>query len=301
MLSLAGTPRHLLPELFAAAHRIRIAFRGLATELCAIVNAKSGACPEDCAYCAQSMNSIWRSAVYPLLRREKVVEKAREAKEERVGRFSVVTSGRRVTRAELRRIAPMIEDVRSLGVMPCASLGLLDRDALSFLRDHGLDRYHHNIETSERFFSSICTTHTYRDKVKTIEAALSAGLSVCSGGIFGLGETWEDRVDMAVGLREMTVHSVPVNFLIPIEGTRLGDRGLLQPLEALSIVSLFRFILPDREIRICGGRTRVLGDLHAMVLAAGADCLMTGNYLTTEGRSFSDDVRLVGHFGLDLL
>lgn len=299
-LPLAATPVAHLPDLFAAAHTIRTALKGTVTELCAIVNAKSGACPEDCAYCAQSAKSGAEIPVYPLLRRDVVMEKAREAKEGGARRFSIVTSGKRVSAAELRRIAPMIEDLSSLGLLPCASLGILDGDALSYLRDHGLQRYHHNIETSERFFPCICRTHTYRDRLRTIEAAQSAGLSVCSGGIFGMGETWEDRIDMAFALRDREVHSVPVNFLIPIGGTGLGDREMLHPLEALTVISLFRFILPDREIRICGGRTQVLGELHPLVLSAGADSLMTGNYLTTTGRTFADDRRLVGLFGLDV-
>jgi biotin synthase len=299
-LALAGTPLPHLPDLFAAAHRLRTVFRGTTTELCAIINAKSGACPEDCAYCAQSVKSKAEIPVYPLLRSEFVMEKALEAQAAGVRRFSVVTSGRRVSRAEVRRIAPIIEGLSTLGLLPCASLGLIDGHALSYLRDYGLQRYHHNIETSERFFPLVCRTHTYRDRVKTIEAALSAGLSVCSGGIFGMGETWEDRIEMAFALKDMGVHSVPVNFLIPIKGTGLGDREMLPPLEALTVISLLRFMLPDSEIRICGGRIQVMGELHPVVLSTGADSLMTGNYLTTSGRTYADDIRLEGLWGLDV-
>lgn len=185
--------------------------------------------------------------------------------------------------------------------MPCATLGLLGKDELQFLKDHGLERYHHNLETSERFFPEICRTHTYYDKLKTIEAAKHAGLSVCSGGIFGLGETWEDRVEMAVSLGGLGIDSVPVNFLIPVKGTPLGGRDLLHPLDALKIVSLYRFMLPGKQIRVCGGRIQVLGEFNSMVIMAGADSLLTGNYLTTTGRTFADDLRLIRSYGLGVV
>ncbi len=286
-------------DLFSAAGRIREKFRGDSVDLCAIINAKSGACPEDCSYCAQSSKSRADIAVYPLVGKDPVLEKAAEAKKAGVRRFCIVTSGRKVNRNELLEIAGMIKEVRRLGLLPCATLGLLNRDELSFLRDHGLERYHHNLETSERFFPGICRTHTYRDKLETIGAARSAGLSLCSGGIFGLGETWEDRVDMAFALRELDVDSAPVNFLIPVKGTTLGSRGFLHPLEALKIVSLYRFMLPQKQIRVCGGRIQVLGEFNALVLMAGADSLLTGNYLTTTGRTFEDDLKLIRGYGLE--
>ncbi|MFO0752797.1 MAG: biotin synthase BioB [Thermodesulfovibrionales bacterium] len=294
----AGSRGADLFELFAAAGRIREAFRGDAADLCAIINAKSGACPEDCSYCAQSSLNRTGAAVYPLLKREIVLEKAAEAKEAGVTRFCIVTSGRKVSGRDLEAIALMVQEVRKMGLLPCATLGLLEREDLSFLREHGLERYHHNLETSERFFPEICRTHTYYDKLRTIEAARSAGLSVCSGGIFGLGETWEDRVDMALALRGLDIDSVPVNFLIPVQGTALGGRQVLPPLEALAIVSLYRFLLPAKEVRVCGGRVQALGEFNALVFAAGADSLLTGNYLTTTGRTYSDDLKLVRDYGL---
>lgn len=285
-------------ELFATAGSIRAAAGQSAVDLCAIVNAKSGACPEDCSYCAQSSKSAAAATIYPLVKKELVIEKAAEAKEAGVRRFCIVTSGRKIGRRELGEIGEMVRELRSLGLLPCATLGLLDREELRFLKDSGLERYHHNLETSERFFPEICRTHTYHDKLKTIEAAHAAGLSVCSGGIFGLGETWDDRIDMAFALRELAVDSVPINFLIPIRGTSLGAREFLHPLEALRIVSLYRFILPQKQIRICGGRIQVLGDFHSMVFMAGADSLLTGNYLTTTGRTYEDDLRLIRLHGL---
>jgi len=280
-------------DLFAAANWIRETYRKDSVELCSIINAKSGACPEDCAYCAQSSKRKSNIAIYPLLNRETVLRKAEEALKGRVKRFSIVMSGRKASPGELKKIAEMIKGIRDLGLSPCASLGLLNKDELIFLRESGLDRYHHNLETSEKFFPKICSTHTYRDKITTIEGARRAGLSVCSGGLFGMGETWEDRVDMALAVRQLKVDSVPINFLIPIEGTTLADRALLHPFEALKIISLYRFMLPETEIRMCGGRIQVLGEFASMVFMAGADSLMTGDYLTTTGRTFEDDLRLI--------
>lgn len=282
-----------------AANSIREAFSGNSIDLCAIINAKSGACTEDCSYCAQSSKSKTDVAVYPLVKKDIVIEKAKEAKEGGVKRFCVVTSGRRIGKPELREIASMIDDIRKIGLLPCATLGLLDKDELSFLRESGLERYHHNLETSERFFPEICRTHAYHDKLKTIDSALTVGLSVCSGGIFGLGETWQDRIDMAFAVKELDVDSVPVNFLMPVKGTSMGHMDSLHPLEALGIISLYRFILPEKEIRVCGGRMQILGEFNSWVFMAGADSLLTGNYLTTTGRTFKDDLRLIEQYGLN--
>jgi biotin synthase len=285
-------------DLFVSANKIRNHFRGNRVELCSIVNAKSGACPEDCAFCAQSVKSEAEIEVYPLLKKEIVIRKAKEAKESGTKRFSVVTSGRKSSDKDLFAIADMISEIREIGLLPCASLGLLGEKELEILKSAGLGRYHHNLETSERFFPKICSTHNYTDKFKTIDAVKSIGLSICSGGIFGMGETWQDRIDMAFLLKDLNVDSIPINFLIPIKGTTLGHRGLLHPFEALKILSLYRFILPQKEIRICGGRMQILNEFNSMVFFAGADSLLTGNYLTTSGRSYKDDLRLIELYGL---
>jgi biotin synthase len=285
--------------LFAAANKIRQTFRGDSIDLCAIVNAKSGACSEDCSYCAQSSRAKTDAPVYSLLDKNAVLEKAKEAKDAGVKRFCIVTSGRKAGRSELGSIGPMMEEIRRIGLLPCGTLGLLNKDELSFLKDHGLERYHHNLETSERFFPEICRTHTYQEKLKTIEAAQSLGISVCSGGIFGLGETWQDRIDMAFSIKELNADSVPINFLIPVKGTLLGERDHLHPFDALKIISLYRFILPQKEIRVCGGRMQTLGEFNSMIFMAGADSLLTGNYLTTTGRTYKDDIRLIEISGLN--
>lgn len=286
-------------DLFSSANRIREHFKGNSVELCAIVNAKSGACSEDCSYCAQSAKSKAEISIYPLLKKEAIIEKAKEAKAGGVKRFSIVTSGKKTSKGELKEIASIIKEIKKLGLMPCASVGLLDKDELALLKENGLERYHHNLETSESFFPEICRTHTYYDKLKTIEATKEAGLSICSGGIFGMGETWEDRIEMAFTLKKLDVDSVPVNFLNPIKGTLMENQQMLNPLEALKIISLYRFLLPSKEIRICGGRTQVLGEFNSMVFTAGADSLMTGNYLTTTGKNYSDDLKLLKDLGLE--
>lgn len=285
-------------DLLSAANRIRNVFRGDEADLCSIVNAKSGACPEDCSYCAQSSNSSADIPVYTLINKDIVLERARDAKMSGVKRFCIVTSGRRVGRSELAEIASMLSAIRKMGLLPCATLGLLNEEELSLLKDAGLERFHHNVETSERFFPEICRTHSYQDKIRTIRAVRSVGLSLCSGGIFGMGETWQDRIDVAFALKELNADSVPINFLIPIKGTPLGNMDIMHPFEALKIISLYRFILPEKEIRICGGRMQVLGELNSMVFMAGADGLLTGDYLTTTGRTFEDDLKLIRQYGM---
>ncbi len=287
-----------LSDLFSAANAIRDHYRHNTVDLCSIVNAKSGGCSEDCGYCAQSSRSSAPIDRYPLKNAEDILKAAGNARENGARRFCIVTGGKKPNRGELQRIAEMISGVKKMGLSPCATLGLLDEDDLRMLSDAGLERYHHNLETSERFFPSLCTTHTYREKIKTIQAVKEAGLSLCSGGIFGLGETWADRIDMALQLRELDVDSVPVNFLTPVSGTPLGTRKTLPPLEALKIISIYRFILPEKQIRVCGGRMQTLGELNSFIFMAGADGLLVGNYLTTLGRSPEEDLGLIGHLGL---
>ena len=297
-LSIASLSGQNIFDLFSSANRIREHFRGNTIDLCAIINAKSGSCPEDCSYCAQSAKSTAEIETFQLVDKKRVIEKAKEAKRGGTRRFCIVTSGKKASSADLIKIAEMVSAVRELGLLPCATLGLLAKKDIQKLRAAGLERYHNNLETSERFFSEICTTHTYQDKIETIREVKSSGLSLCSGGIFGLGETWDDRIDMAFALRDIGPDSVPINFLTPVKGTRLGVNRMLDPFEALKIISLYRFILPDKEIRVCGGRIQTLGEFHSLIFAAGADGLLTGNYLTTLGRNFEDDLRLITQCGL---
>jgi biotin synthase len=296
LLSETGPDR--LEELFSAASEIRRHFRGDIIDLCAIVNAKSGACPEDCLYCAQSSANNATIESFSFIGKKAILEKAAEAKRGGVQRFAIVTSGRKPDKDELIQIAETLGEIRKTGLGACASLGILNKDELSYLKDHGLERLHNNLETSERFFPFICTTHNISEKIKTLETARSVGLSICSGGIFGMGETWQDRIDLAFTLRDLNAVSTPINLLNPIKGTRLDHLPRLRPDEALKIISIMRFILPLNEIRICGGRVETLGDLHPMIFRAGADSLMTGDYLVTNGRSFKEDYQMIEGLGL---
>jgi biotin synthase len=285
-------------DLMAAANRLRERFRGGRADLCSIVNAKSGGCSEDCAFCAQSLKSAAVIQRYPLRDPEEILSAARDAALGGARRFCIVTGGRRITPFEVDAVAKIVSRVRQLGLSPCATLGLLDSHAMTALKAAGLDRYHHNLETSERFFPRICNTHTYADKLKTIESARAAGLSLCSGGIFGVGEDWQDRVDMAFALKALGVDSVPVNYLIPIMGTAMGGAKCLSPLEALKIIALYRFILPRIEIRVCGGRLQTLRELNPLIFMAGADGILIGNYLTTTGRPAAEDLAMLETLGL---
>jgi biotin synthase len=228
-------------------------------------------------------------------------EAAKAAKGHGARRFCIVTSGRGIDDADdLRNIVRGIERVKALGLSPCATLGTLTRDQLRVLKEAGLHRYHHNIETSREHFPGICSTHTFDERTELLQEVRDIGLSVCSGGILGMGETMRDRVSMAFSLRELDVDSVPINFLMPIPGTPMAGTASLPPLDALHAIALFRFILPDKEIRICGGRGSALGQLHPLVFLAGADGFMIGNYLTRTGLDPEDDLRMIRDLGMEI-
>lgn len=287
--------------LFAAAHKVRETFRGSKVELCSIVNAKSGACSEDCVFCAQSAHHRTGVPIYPLISVDDMIRAADSAKKNMARRFSIVTSGKGIDSEEdLIMIADGIRRVREMGLMPCASLGTLTREQLSYLKNAGLHRYHHNIETSREFFPNVCTTHSFDERLEVIGNAMSLGLSTCSGGILGMGEDMIDRISMAFTLREIGVDSVPINFLIPIMGTPLENISEISPLEALHSVALFRLILPGKEIRVCAGRRTSLRHLHSMIFLAGADGFMIGNYLTRTGPDPEDDFEMVRDAGLSV-
>ncbi|KJR41869.1 biotin synthase [Candidatus Magnetoovum chiemensis] len=295
-------------ELFVCANAIRHHYRSNVIDLCSITNAKSGGCGEDCAFCAQSFASKADIDTYPLKDIDHVLSYAKTAKENKTRRFCIVTAGKKVNVSELEQIAKMIKGIKALNLLPCATLGLLHTDELDMLKNAGLLRYHHNLETSKAYFPHICTTHTYADKIKTLRAARLAGLSLCSGGIFGMGETWSDRINMAYALKDLDVDSVPINFLTPIKGAPISNRknpalealDPIEALEALKIISLYRFILPDKEIRICGGRLQTLGELNSLIFMAGADGLLIGNYLTTLGRHPKEDLKLIKNLRLNI-
>lgn len=283
-----------LAELIALADKARRESQGLKIELCSIMNVKSGLCAEDCRFCAQSGRYRTGIPVYPLKTKEEIVEQARRAKEIGAERFDIVTSGDKLSKEELRRACEAIEEVTDkIGIRMCASLGKLDTEAFCLLKKAGLSRYHHNIETSPGYFNKIVTTHTFQERINTIKAAKSAGLEVCSGGIIGLGETPEDRIEMALCLKELNVDSVPINVLVPIKGTPFGDRETLSCEEAIRTIAIFRIILKDKIIKVAAGRESILKDFQGMAFMAGANGMLIGGYLTIKGREVSEDWELV--------
>jgi len=303
-LSLHATPDREIPELLAGADRIRRHFKGNKASLCSIVNAKSGRCTEDCAFCSQSVRHNAAVAVYPLLSSEEIATRFNTATAHPIDRFGIVTSGKGIRNArEMKRLCETIRTLasRNDGIDMCASLGVLSKQQAVILKQSGLDGYHHNIESSRRFFPRLCSTHEFDERVRTVRIAKESGFTVCCGGIFGVGENVEDRVDMALHLRELAVDSVPLNFLVPIPGTKLAQSPPLQPLEILKIIALFRYVLPEKDIRVCGGRERNLRDLQCLVFSAGANGIMLGNYLTTAGRRPEDDLQLLSDLGLEPL
>ncbi|WP_207264926.1 biotin synthase BioB [Desulfovibrio sp. Huiquan2017] len=287
-----------LNELLEHAHRIRMARFGNKVGLCAIVNAKSGTCSEDCAFCAQSGHHAAASPQYPLLSEREIAAAAARARRSGATRFGIVASGKLVGGRDMDGFEAAVKAVAGQGMTPDLSPGLLDRSQLTRLKKAGLCGYHHNLETSAAYFPKMCTTHTYDEDVDAVRAGLDAGLYVCSGGISGIGETWDDRVELALLLRDLGVPSVPMNFLTPIPGTPLEGRAPLSPEEALTIIALYRFLLPDRQLRICGGRPTVFGTARrSEVFTAGASGLMIGDYLTTRGgdaQTDLDDMRRAG-------
>lgn len=267
---------------------------------CVILNAKSGRCAENCHFCAQSSHYHTDAPIYPLMNQETIFCHAAEAAEAEAARFGIVTSGMHLTKQEVEELCKVAERITSqLDIKLCGSLGQISLDMAKSLKQAGFSRLHHNLETAESYFPSICTTHRYEEDMQTLEMIRSAGLEICSGGIFGLGENWEQRIELSQTLADMDVNTVPVNFLTPISGTPLGTMPLLQPQEALRIVAILRLMHPSKDILICGGRAAVLEKKwQSLLLIAGANALLTGNYLTTSGISFESDQKMMHAFGL---
>lgn len=289
-----------LDGLCAAADKIRAHFCGNRFDLCTIINGKSGLCPEDCKFCAQSAHYQAGIEEYPLLDAEGIKKEAVNHFRKGILRFSVVTSGRRLPDNE---VDAMCETYRAIGrscpVSLCASHGLLSYEQFVRLRAAGVTRYHNNLESSRRYFPSVCTTHTYDDKLTTIKAAQRAGLTVCSGGIMGLGETMEDRIDMALELRGLGIRSVPVNLLYPIGNTPLAHHPVLSGDEVRRIVAIYRFILPGAALRLAGGRG-LLPDKGRSVFRSGANAAISGDMLTTSGISVKDDLAMLQDLGFEV-
>lgn len=292
-------------QLCQSADRIRHACCGDTVDLCSIINVKSGNCSENCGFCSQSAHHPGQgSPVYELKSTEEILAQAKAAASAGAKRFCLVSQGRGIKynspkSAEFEQI---LETVRRIlaetTIKPCCALGEVTPEQADALSKAGVTRYNHNLEASENFFPEIVTTHSWQDRVQTIKNLKSAGIQACTGGIIGLGESWEDRVDLALTLRELEVESVPLNLLTPRPGTPLADRPKLDPYEALKVIAIFRFILPQQILRYAGGREAVMGELQALGLQAGINAMLIGHYLTTLGQPPEQDHTLLESLGL---
>ncbi|PLX69552.1 MAG: biotin synthase BioB [Denitrovibrio sp.] len=281
-----------LEEVLNYSEQLKQQHKGDKPKTCAIINARSGLCSEDCSFCAQSSHFDTGAPVYNFIDMAKIDAAAKDLAAKGVERFSIVTSGIGPNDEEFEKIKEAMGVIKSYGLIPDASVGCMSYERLLELKAAGMNAYHHNLEVARSFFPNICTTHDYERDVETVRDAVKAGLYVCCGGIFGLGESWAQRAELAFTLYDLGVQSVPINFLNPIAGTPMDSRVVLDEEEALRIVALYRFIMPDRDIRVCGGRSIVFkGNSASKVLGAGANGIMVGDYLTVKGVDMDDDMK----------
>lgn len=288
-------------ELCEGADRIREHFIGDKVDLCSIINGRSGRCPEDCKYCAQSAHNHTSCEIYDFLPEEKIVEACKLNESEGVDRFSIVTSGRALSGEEFEKAVHAYETMHAeCRIDLCASMGFLNAEQLHRLHEAGVTSYHHNIETSKRNFPNICTTHTYEQKLETLKLVKKEGMCACSGGIIGMGETWEDRLDMAVSLAELGIDSIPINALMPIEGTPLENQLQLTEDEILRTIAFFRYINPEANIRLAAGRALLTND-GEIAFQSGASATITGNMLTTVAcATIRSDKQMLENLGRDV-
>lgn len=291
--------------LCEAANRIREACCGNVVDLCSIINVKSGNCSENCGFCAQSSHHPGNdSPIYALKTQAEILAQAKAAAAAGAKRFCLVSQGRGIkyNSPKSQEFEQILETVRQIvaetAIKPCCALGEVTKEQAQALKEAGVTRYNHNLETSENFFPEIVTTHSWRDRAQTIKNLKSVGIQACTGGIVGMGESWEDRVDLALALRELEVESVPINLLNSRQGTPLENRPRLDPYEALKAIAIFRFILPTQILRYAGGREAVMGELQSMGLKAGINAMLIGHYLTTLGQPPEEDRAMLESLGL---
>jgi biotin synthase len=298
--SIVQAPDEQLLEIMAAAYRLRHQYFGNTVQLYFLMNAKSGLCPEDCAYCSQSKVATSNIPRYNLLSRDKLLEGARMAHEHLSKTFCIVISARGPNDREMRVITTIVPEIKQrYDLKICACLGLLTPKQAEQLKACGVDRVNHNLNTSPEYYSQICGTHSYDDRLSTLQAIRDAGMELCSGGILGMGETSADVVRMAFQLRALQVESIPVNFLNPIDGTPLAGQNDLNPRDCLKSLAMFRFVNPDKEIRIAGGRELHLGSMQCLGLYA-ANSIFVGDYLTTQGQPPEQDYRMIEEMGFTI-
>jgi biotin synthase len=290
-----------LLDLLAAAYRVRRRHFGNRVQLYFLMNAKSGLCPEDCGYCSQSKVSEAEIPRYNLLSAEKLLDGARVAAERQAKTYCIVISARGPSNREMDEITTIVPQIKSqYDLKICACLGLLTPEQAGRLKACGVDRVNHNLNTSESFYRDICSTHTYQDRLATLNAVRAAGMELCSGGIIGMGERDEDVVRMAFALRDLEVESIPVNFLNPISGTPLAGLNRLNPRYCLKVLAMFRFANPARELRIAGGREMHLGSLQSLGLYP-ANSIFVGDYLTTKGQAPAADYKMIEDLGFEVV
>jgi biotin synthase len=288
---LAALPDDSLYDLFLGANKIRTHYKKDRWIICSLINAKSGRCSENCAFCAQSGHHKTAIETYPMKSEEEIVARGRMLAAGGAKRYSMVTSGFMLKDHEMDTVCRAAGTIRSeTGLTVCGSLGTLTPAMARRLKESGVSVFHHNLETARSYFDQVCTTHAYDDDIETVRMAHAAGLKVCSGGIMGLGESWQQRLELAFTVRDLKVEGIPVNFLNPIAGTKMENRPLLTPMEALKCIALYRFVNADRDIIICGGREVTLRDYQSWIFFAGANGMMVGNYLTTAGRNIEADM-----------
>ena len=299
-LQLESFTHEELDYLFIGTDRIRDKFKGEDVKICSIVNAKSGRCVEDCSFCAQSSSFQTDAPETELMSVEEMVAAAKEAEAFGANEFSIVASGTKMDdRQELDKVIAAVRRIKAeTKLETCCSLGLMELDDLKELKAAGLDRCHHNLETAASFFNKIVTTHTYEDEVKAVQNAKEAGLQVCVGGIFGMGETFAQRVELAFSIRELGTQSLPINFLKPIDGTGLDHLETIEYYDALKTIALLRLVLPKIDLFVCGGREEVMTDKQEQLFAAGANGILGGNYLTTKGQDPKRDIEMIQSLGL---
>jgi biotin synthase len=299
-LQLESFTHEELDYLFIGTDRIRDKFKGDDVKICSIVNAKSGRCVEDCSFCAQSSSFKTDAPETELMSVEEMVAAAKEAEAFGANEFSIVASGTKMDdRQELDKVIEAVRRIKAeTKLETCCSLGLMELDDLKELKAAGLDRCHHNLETAASFFNKIVTTHTYEDEVKAVQNAKEAGLQVCVGGIFGMGETFAQRVELAFSIRELGTQSLPINFLKPIDGTGLDHLETIEYYDALKTIALLRLVLPKIDLFVCGGREEVMTDKQEQLFSAGANGILGGNYLTTKGQDPKRDIEMIQSLGL---
>lgn len=296
-LSIVRAPDEQLLDVLSAAYKIRHKYFGNSVQLYYLMNAKSGLCPEDCSYCSQSKISEAEIPKYNFLSRDKILDGARLAHERNSKTYCMVISARGPNEREIAAVEALVPEIKEkYDLKICACLGLLTQEQADRLKACGVDRVNHNVNTSPEHYKEICTTHTYQDRIDTLNAVRNAGIELCSGGIIGMGEQDVDVVQMALQLREVGVESIPLNFLIPIDGTPLAARQELNPRYCLKTLAMFRFVNPDRELRIAGGREIHLGSMQCLGLYP-ANSVFVGDYLTTEGQAAQADFKMIEEMG----